>query len=226
MPETACLPFVVALLELGLDLLHRLQADAHDDEDRGAAEGEVLVGGDRDQRHEGDERDDAEVEGTGQRDAGEDVVEVLGRRPAGADAELESAATGVAAEFDEDARDHLSAEAYEAARAAAAIMAMNNVYYRSKHLLHDAGVSGYDDIPAKLRMQVIGTSGGVAKADFEFWCFAVSAVNGCGQCLASHEHVLREAGVSRDQINDALRIASVVHAVAVTLESEDALASA
>ena len=127
-------------------------------------------------------------------------------------------------ELDEDARDNLSAEAYEASRAAAAIMAMNNIYYRSKHLLHDAGVSGYDDIPAKLRMQVIGTSGGVDKADFEFWCFAVSAVNGCGQCLASHEQVLREAGMSRDQINDALRIASIVHAVAVTLESEDVLA--
>jgi alkyl hydroperoxide reductase subunit D len=127
-------------------------------------------------------------------------------------------------ELDEDARDNLTAEAYEAARAAAAIMAMNNIYYRSKHLLSDAGVSGYDDIPAKLRMQVIGTSGGVDKADFEFWCFAVSAVNGCGQCLASHEQVLREAGMSRDQINDALRIASIVHAVAVTLESEDVLA--
>jgi alkyl hydroperoxide reductase subunit D len=127
-------------------------------------------------------------------------------------------------ELDEDARDNLSAEAYEAARAAAAIMAMNNIYYRSKHLLSDAGVTGYDDVPAKLRMQVIGTSGGVDKADFEFWCFAVSAVNGCGQCLASHEQVLREAGMSRDQINDALRIASIVHAVAVTLESEDVLA--
>jgi alkyl hydroperoxide reductase subunit D len=127
-------------------------------------------------------------------------------------------------ELDEDARDNLSAEAFEAARSAAAIMAMNNVYYRSKHLLSDAGVTGYDDVPAKLRMQVIGTSGGVDKADFEFWCFAVSAVNGCGQCLASHEQVLREAGMSRDQINDALRIASIVHAVAVTLESEDVLA--
>ena len=51
-------------------------------------------------------------------------------------------------------------------------------------------------------------------------------MNGCGQCLASHEQVLREAGMSRDQINDAIRIASVVHAVAVTLESEDILAAA
>jgi alkyl hydroperoxide reductase subunit D len=129
-------------------------------------------------------------------------------------------------ELDEEVRDNLTAQSYDAARAAAAIMGMNNVYYRSKHLLHDAGVAGYDDIPAKLRMQVIGTSGGVDKKSFEFWCFAVSAVNGCGQCLASHEQVLREASVSRDQINEALRIASVIHAVAVTLEAEDVLAAA
>ncbi|MCW2620989.1 MAG: alkyl hydroperoxide reductase [Frankiales bacterium] len=127
-------------------------------------------------------------------------------------------------ELDADARDHLSAEAYDAARAAAAIMAMNNVYYRSKHLLRDSGVTGYDEIGAKLRMQVIGTSGGVDKADFEFWSFTVSAVNGCGQCLASHEEVLRGAGLSRDQIHEALRIAGVVHAVAVTLEAEGVLA--
>jgi alkyl hydroperoxide reductase subunit D len=127
--------------------------------------------------------------------------------------------------LDADARDHLSDVAGTAARSAAAIMAMNNVYYRSKHQLADAGVAGYDDIPARLRMQVIGTSGGVDKADFEYWCFAVSAVNGCGQCLASHEHVLREAGVSKEQIHEALRIAATVHAVAVTHETEASLVS-
>ena len=84
-------------------------------------------------------------------------------------------------------------------------------------------MAGYDDIPARLRMQVIGSSGGVEKADFEYWCFAVSAINGCGACLASHEQVLREAGVTREQVHEALRIASTVHAVAVTLESEAAL---
>jgi alkyl hydroperoxide reductase subunit D len=125
--------------------------------------------------------------------------------------------------LDVDAREHLSETAYSASRAAAAIMGMNNVYYRSKHQLADAGITGYDDIPARLRMHVIGSSGGVDKADFEYWCFAVSAVNGCGACLASHEQVLREAGVSREQVHEALRIASVVHAVAVTLESEATL---
>ena len=70
-------------------------------------------------------------------------------------------------------------------------------------------------------MQVIGTHGGVDAADFEFWCLAVSAVNGCGGCLAAHERAVRELGVGRDQVHEALRIASVVHAVAVTLESEE-----
>ena len=121
-----------------------------------------------------------------------------------------------------EARQHLSAEAFDAARSAAAVMAMNNVYYRSKHLLADEGEKGYADIPARLRMQVIGTHGGVDAADFEFWCLAVSAVNGCGGCLASHERALRELGVGKDQIHEALRIASVVHAVAVTVEAEEA----
>ncbi len=122
-----------------------------------------------------------------------------------------------------EAREHLSEEAFDAAKAAAAVMAMNNVYYRSKHLLADEGEKGYEDIPARLRMQVIGTHGGVDSTDFEFWCLAVSAVNGCGGCLAAHERALRELGVGKDQVHEALRIASVVHAVAVTLEAEEAI---
>lgn len=128
---------------------------------------------------------------------------------------------GTRRELEEEAKGHLSAEALEAAKAAAAIMGMNNLYYRTKHLLADAGVTGYDDLPARLRMQVIGTHGGVEQADFEFWCLAVSAVNGCGACLVAHERTVREQGVSREQVHEAIRIASVVHAVAVTLESEE-----
>src|SRR5262245_46499505 len=52
-------PFVVALLQLALDLLHRVQRDADHDEDRGAAEGEVLVGIEEDQRDQRDERHEA-----------------------------------------------------------------------------------------------------------------------------------------------------------------------
>jgi len=110
----------------------------------------------------------------------------------------------------------LSAEALAAAKAAAAIMAMNNIYYRFTHL---ASSPDYKTMPAKLRMNVIGKPG-VDKADFELWCLAVSAINGCGVCIDSHEKILREAGVTAEQIQAAVRIAAVVHAVAATLEGE------
>ena len=110
----------------------------------------------------------------------------------------------------------LTPEALNAARAAAAIMAMNNIYYRFVHLSSSAD---YKTMPAKLRMNVIGKPG-VEKADFELWSLAVSAVNGCGMCIDSHEKVLREAGITAEQIQAAVRIAAVVHAVAVTLESD------
>jgi alkyl hydroperoxide reductase subunit D len=122
--------------------------------------------------------------------------------------------------IEEDAREHLSPEALSAAKAAASVMAMNNVYYRAKHLIGDRE---YETMPARLRMQIIGKPG-VDKVDFELWCLAVSAITGCGVCLESHEKTLRQAGVPRDTVHDALRIAAVVHAAAVTLDAERALA--
>jgi alkyl hydroperoxide reductase subunit D len=108
----------------------------------------------------------------------------------------------------------LSPEALNAARAAASIMAMNNVYYRFTHL---ASSPDYGTLPAKLRMNVIGKPG-VERADFELWSLAVSAINGCGMCIDAHEKVLREAGLTAEQIQAAVRIAAVVHAVAATLD--------
>jgi len=74
-------------------------------------------------------------------------------------------------------------------------------------------------MPAKLRMNVIGKPG-VDKADFELWSLAVSAINGCGMCIDAHDKVLRAAGITAEQIQAAVRIASVVHAVAATLDGE------
>jgi len=119
----------------------------------------------------------------------------------------------IAAEF----APRLSPEALAAARAAAAIMAMNNVYYRFTHL---ASAPDYKTLPARLRMNVIGKPG-VDKADFELWCLAVSAINGCGACIDSHEKVLRSAGMTAEQVQAAVRIAAAVHAVAATIEGEE-----
>ena len=113
----------------------------------------------------------------------------------------------------------LSAEALTAAKAAASVMGMNNIYYRFTHLVG----GDYPKLPAKLRMNIMAKPG-VDKVDFELWSLAVSAINGCGMCMESHEKVVRHGGLSAEQVQTAVRIASVVHAVAVTLEAEAALA--
>jgi alkyl hydroperoxide reductase subunit D len=113
----------------------------------------------------------------------------------------------------------LSPEALAAAKSAAAIMGMNNIYYR---FVHQAG-GDYANMPAKLRMSVIGRPG-VDKADFELWSLAVSAVNGCGMCVEAHEKAVRHGGMTQEQVQTAVRIAAVVHAVAAVLDGEDALA--
>jgi alkyl hydroperoxide reductase subunit D len=110
----------------------------------------------------------------------------------------------------------LSEEAVTAAKAAAAIMGMNNVYYRALHLLKNPE---YRTLPARLRMNSI-CNPGVEKVDFELWCTAVSAVNGCGACLDSHEEELKKRGVIAVQIQAALRIAAVVTAVSQVLAVE------
>ena len=104
----------------------------------------------------------------------------------------------------------LSAEALEAAKGAAAIMGMNNIYYRALHLMK-AGEE-YRSLPARLRMTIIGNPG-VDKCDFELWSFTVSAINGCGMCMDAHEAELKKNCFTNLQIQTALRIAAVVNAV-------------
>ena len=111
----------------------------------------------------------------------------------------------------------LSDEAATAAKAAAAIMGMNNVYYRTLHLMKSRE---YSTLPVRLHMSVIAKPG-VDKNDFELWCMAVSAINGCGMCLDSHEEELRKRGVSNTVIQAAIRIGSVVNAVSRVMVAEE-----
>ena len=104
----------------------------------------------------------------------------------------------------------LAPEAANAARAAAAVMAMNNVYYRFTHL---ASNKEYGQLPARLRMNVIAAPG-IDKADFELFSLAVSAQNGCGMCIDAHEKVLKSHGVSSEVIQAAARFGAVMTAAA------------
>ena len=116
----------------------------------------------------------------------------------------------------EEAGKNLGEQALFAAKAAAAVMGMNNVFYRFRHLTTN---EKYATMPARLRMQAI-RSHGSDPVDFELWCLAVSAINACGACVDSHEKVLRQKGVNEDVVIAALRIASTVHAVATVMDAE------
>ena len=116
------------------------------------------------------------------------------------------------------AAEQLSAEEIAGAKAAAAIMAMNNIYYRATHLIQN---EEYGQLRAGLRMNVMANPG-IDKMTFELASLAVSAINGCGACMDSHEKVLRKHDISAQGVQSALKIGAVVHAVAVTLEQHAA----
>jgi len=120
------------------------------------------------------------------------------------------------------AAEFLSPMILDAAKAAAAIMGMNNIYYRFHHLTTN---EKYATLPARLRMNALRGHGAEA-VDFELWCLAVSAVNACGKCVDSHEQVLREKGATEELINSAVRVSAVVHAIGVVLDAEKASPSA
>lgn len=116
----------------------------------------------------------------------------------------------------EAAQNILSDEEIKAVKAAAVIMAMNNVYYRFTHLVND---SSYATMPAKLRMNVMANPG-IEKVDFELISLAVSAIEGCGMCIDSHVAVIAKHGISKEGIQSSIRIAATINAVSQALDIE------
>jgi lipoyl-dependent peroxiredoxin subunit D len=121
-----------------------------------------------------------------------------------------------------EAAKSASAQELSGARTAAALMAMNNVYYRFTHLVGD---HEYQTMRANLRMNAMANPG-CDKVDFELCSLAVSAINGCGMCMDSHEKTLRKHDVPAQAVQSAVRIAAVINAVAVTLDQAAAAETA
>ena len=119
----------------------------------------------------------------------------------------------VLSEIADEAREHLSDEAFNAALGAASIMGMNNVAYRAKEFLGD----DYTQVRMGLRMNIIANPG-VEKADFEMWSMAVSTINGCENCTAAHDDVIRKEGVTKEQAWEAVKIAATITGVAQAVE--------
>jgi alkyl hydroperoxide reductase subunit D len=113
----------------------------------------------------------------------------------------------------EAARGRVEAAVLDDAVAAASLMGMNNILYRFRHM-----VPGYDQIPARLRMQRLGKPA-TNRVDLELFSLAMSAIHGCEACVRSHEKVVLEGGLSQQQVFDSVRIASVMHGAAVALRA-------
>jgi alkyl hydroperoxide reductase subunit D len=113
-----------------------------------------------------------------------------------------------------EASGQVEAGVIEDAHAAAALMAMNNVYYRFRHMI---AKPAYAAKPAQLRMNRMAQPA-ASRLDFELMSLAVSAINGCEACVRAHEAAVLEGGLSDDQVHDAVRLAATVHAAAVALE--------
>lgn len=117
------------------------------------------------------------------------------------DAELTAA-------IEAEAEGKVAANVYEAAKLAATLMAMNNIYYRFVHLSSD---KQFAKLPAGLRMNAMANPG-VEKVDFELYSLAVSALNGCGLCIDSHVGVLLKHGVTAQAVQSSIKLAAVLNA--------------
>lgn len=98
----------------------------------------------------------------------------------------------------------------EAAKTAAALMGMNNIYYPFVEMTGDPNLKG---LPAGLRMQAYATHGGVSKKKFEMYALCASIVGKCHFCIKSHYDILKSEGMTLQQLQSVGKIAAVINAV-------------
>jgi len=105
----------------------------------------------------------------------------------------------------------------EAALTAAALMGMNNVWYPYVEMAADPDLK---TLRAELRMNAYANHGGVDRRAFELYALAASIVGKCEFCIASHYKLLKEAGVTTQELRDVGRIAAAVNAAAQVIAVE------
>ena len=105
-----------------------------------------------------------------------------------------------------EAEEKLGKEVLDAIRGITAVMGINNIYYRFTHLVSN---KKYSQLPARLRMSALKNPALDSK-DVELLSTVVSAINGCGICMDSHEKILVEQGVSEEAISAAVRIGAII----------------
>lgn len=105
--------------------------------------------------------------------------------------------------------DNFTAE-MEAAKTAASLMGMNNVWYPFIEMCNDSELKG---LPAGLRMNAYATHGGVSKKKFELYALVASIIGKCHFCVKNHYEVLRKEGMTVQELHHAGKIAAVINAI-------------
>ncbi len=114
-----------------------------------------------------------------------------------------------------DARAAGLGEAHQSdARGAAAIMGMNTVYFRFRHTMHSDAYNQKAFNLRMTRMKQVATD----QTHFELYSIGPAALAGCELCLKAHEAAVKKGGLNEDNVHDAVRIAAVLHGIAVSLE--------
>jgi alkyl hydroperoxide reductase subunit D len=98
----------------------------------------------------------------------------------------------------------------EAAKTAASLMGMNNVWYPFVEMCNDPELKG---LPAGLRMNAYANHAGVSKKKFELYALVASAIGKCHFCVKNHYDVLRKEGVTVQELHHAGKIAAVINAI-------------
>lgn len=98
--------------------------------------------------------------------------------------------------------------------ACASLLSLNNVFYRFRHYMK--GNEYYNNTPAGVRMSVM-MNPVLGKEFFELMSLLVSALNGCEQCVTSHEASVKGLGASEAKIYDTIRLASVIKSLCVVI---------
>jgi alkyl hydroperoxide reductase subunit D len=111
-------------------------------------------------------------------------------------------------------KEGASADEIAEAHACASLLSLNNVFYRFRHYMH--GNEYYNNTPAGIRMSIM-MSPVLGKEFFELMSIVVSALNGCEQCVTSHEHSVKALGTSEARIYDAVRLAAVIKSLCVVI---------
>lgn len=98
----------------------------------------------------------------------------------------------------------------EAAKTAASLMGMNNIWYPYVEMTGDPDLKG---LPAGLRMNAYANHAGVTKKQFELYALVASIIGKCHFCVKNHYDTLKKEGMTVQELHHAGKIAAVINAI-------------